>query len=369
MSKIKVMQLLSPLTVAGAERVVLMLLRNIDRTRFDVSLCLFLNTGRRTNPFTEEISKLDIPTEFIYLDKIFRWNYVRQLRNLLAKHEVEILHSHSHRADITGYFANRRWGAKLVSTVHGWTSSTGKVRFYEALDRWVLGKFDRVIAVSDDVRRVLVRRGIQEDKIKTITNAIDFSAYSKGSGRAAFRERAGIGNGDIVIGTVGRLSREKALGDFLEMARILSDKREDLRFVIVGDGPEKSEILRLRDHLGLDGKVKILGYEPEVGAVYEGIDVFVLTSRSEGLPISLLESAYFQKPFVATAVGGIPEVFGEVGILVPPGDIDAMAGKILALLDHPAERDRYSKRLHDFVQRNCNANDWILKIQQVYTSQ
>ena len=138
MRKIKVLQVLSPLTVAGAERVVLMLAKNINRNIFDLSLCLFLNAEKPNNPFVQEVKRLNIRTQIIYLDKIFDWKQVKSLVSILKKNKIDILHTNSHRADITGYLANKYWTAKLISTVHGWTTATRRLRIYEYFDEKVL---------------------------------------------------------------------------------------------------------------------------------------------------------------------------------------------------------------------------------------
>jgi glycosyltransferase involved in cell wall biosynthesis len=366
LEKIRVMQLLSPLTIAGAERVVLMLLRNIDRRFFDVSVCLFINTHRRDNPFVEEIRRLDVPTEFIYLDKIFRWSYVSKLRNLLNKYEVDILHSHGHRANITGYLANLHWNAKLISSVHGWTSSTGKIRVYEYLDKQVLKRFDRILAVSDDIKKILIRHRVNAERIAVLRNAIDLDTYSMEADGSSLRKELGIRDTDKLIGTVGRLSKEKGLDQFLRVARKILAHRNDVKFVIVGDGPEREGLIMLRNELGLREQVIFQGYVRDVSRVYTALDLFLLTSSSEGVPISLLEAAYFGKPCIVTAVGGIPEILEGVGKLINPGDVDSMVEQAIRLLSHESEAREYSKQLQDHLLRRCEPKQWILTLQDIY---
>lgn len=360
------MQVLSPLTIAGAERVVLMLLRNIDRSLFDVSVCLFINTHRRDNAFVDEIRKLEVPTEFIYLDKIVRWKYVVGLRELLDKYEVDILHSHGYRADITGYLANLRGKAKLVSSAHGWTSGTGKVRVYEYMDKRVLKRFDRVLTVSEDIRKTMIRLHMDSDRVVTLRNAIDFDSYSRSADGSSLRKELGIHNGDKLVGTVGRLSKEKGLDDFLRVAKKIVENRNDVKFVIVGDGPEREGLIKLRNELELERQVSFQGYVRDVSRVYAALDLFLLTSLSEGVPISLLEAAYFGKSCIVTAVGGIPEVLDGVGKMILPGDIEAMAEQVMYLLGHEAEAAEYSKRVHDHLMNQCDPKQWIHSIQEIY---
>lgn len=360
------MQVLSPLTIAGAERVVLMLLKNIDRSLFDVSVCLFINTHRRDNAFVHEMRNLDFPTEFIYLDKVIRWRYVRELQDLLRKYKVDIIHSHGYRANVTGYLANRTWKAKLVSIAHGWTSGTGKIRLYELMEKQVLKRFDRVVAVTNDIKNLLIRNHVNEDRIVTLHNAIDFDSYTLSADGADLRNELGVRNGEKLIGTIGRLSKEKGLDDFLRVAKKISDNRKGVKFVIVGDGPERKSLTKLRDELGLGGQVTFQGYVQDVSRVYAALDLFLLTSSSEGVPISLLEAAYFGKPCIATAVGGIPEILNGVGKLVRPRDVEPMAEQALYLLSHEYEAGEYAKRVQDHLINQCEPKKWIHSIQDIY---
>lgn len=360
------MQLLSPLTIAGAERVVLMLAKNIDKSTFDISLCIFVNAKKPNNPFIEEVKKLNISCEIIYLDKTFEWKQVMSLVSILKKNKIDILHTNSHRADVTGYLANNFWNAKLISTIHGWTPTTRKLKLYEFIDRWVLRRFDCIIAVSNDIKRTLLSHNLDASKVKIVHNALDFSAYSRNADGNSFRNELGVGKDESLIGTVGRLSKEKGLKYFLSAAKKILDAGQNVKYAIVGDGPEKENLLRLADEMGLTNFVHFCGYREDISSVYSALDIFLLPSLSEGVPISLLEAAYFGKPCVATMVGGIPEIFNGIGLLTQPRDVSELAGKTLYLLNNEKRSVEYGKRMQKCVFENCNVRKWIEKVQNIY---
>jgi len=351
--------------VAGAERIVLTLLNNLNRSVFDISVCLFLNAQKPDNPFAEESKHLKVATEIIYLDKVFRWRYVRELAGVLKKHGIDVLHTHGHRADITAYLATRYWNSSLVATIHGWTSSTSRLALYKYIDKQVLKNFDFVIPVSDEIKQSCLRCNVPSTRVQTLRNVIDFSSYPQVH-RYHFRQELGIRTDQTLIGTVARLSKEKRLTDFLLVARRILNQRKDVKFAIVGDGPEKAKLVDLAKVLGLTEDVFFCGYIKDISKVYSAIDIFLLTSVSEGIPISLLEAAYFRTPFVATRVGGISEMFDDIAMLVTPGDVNAMVSNILYLINYKTECQSYGDRLREYATRHCTARDWIRTIEEIY---
>lgn len=365
-AKLNIMQLLSPTMIAGAERVVLTLLTHIDRRLFNPYVCLFTNARTRHNSFVDELTRLGIRPHIIYLDRIFRWRYVRELRDLLKRHDVDILHTHSHRADITGYLAARSSSARLVATVHGWTSSSAKLSLYKTVDKHVLKRFDRLIAVSANIKNMLRPNGSPDSRVRVIGNALDFSMYSTSAHGSLFRQQLPFALEHKLVGTVARLSKEKALVDFLRVAQNILAKRQDIRFVIVGEGPERHNLLQLRERMGLTEHVHLAGYVKDVSRVYAALDVFLLTSLNEGLPISLLEAAYFGTPLVATRVGGIPELFEGRALTANPGDIDRLARQIMYLLNNQVQASRYGGELRNYVLDKCDPAAWISEIERIY---
>jgi glycosyltransferase involved in cell wall biosynthesis len=151
---------------------------------------------------------------------------------------------------------------------------------------------------------------------------------------AEVRAELGIDPGTIVIGTVANLRVQKAYPDLLEAAREVIERRPDVRFVAVGQGPLEAEIRAMHARLGLGDRLLLLGHRPDAVRVMGACDVFVLASHWEGLGVAVMEALALGLPVVATAVGGVPEVVehGREGLLVPPGHPGELAAALLAVV-------------------------------------
>lgn len=263
----------------------------------------------------------------------------REVADHLRRLGAGVLCCHGYKPDILGLLAARRARVPVVSVSHGWTAATIKVRFNEAIDRVCLHGMDRVVCVSAAQARRVRRAGVAARRIVVIPNAIDPAGYTGDDpgGRerllALFPERP-----KRVVGSAGRLSPEKGYGLFVEAAAALARDDPDVGFVHFGDGTLRAELERLVERLGLGGRFVFAGFRTDLNRVFRHLDVFVLPSYTEGLPVVVLEAFASGVPVVATAVGGTPEVVsdGVNGLLVRAGDASGLARGIAALLAGPA---------------------------------
>jgi glycosyltransferase involved in cell wall biosynthesis len=357
------MQLLAPLTLAGAERVVLNQLRYLDPARFEQHVFLQLNARRPDDLVAAEVRKLGIEPETYHLERLFDWQQVREVAGALKRHKIDILHTHGYRTDVIGYLATRSSRVPRVSTVHGWIANTRRAHVYHFLQKLALRHFDHVIAVSDDIRDRLLRCGLRPERVVKIGNTVDLAALSRLNGD---RPRGG----ETVVGTVGRLSPEKGLTHFLQAAREVLNARDDVRFLLIGDGPQREELAGLARALGIEDRVHFAGFVPEPAEIYAALDIFVLPSLSEGMPISLLEAFAAGRPCVATSVGGVVELLGRdgLGLMVPPADAKALAKAILSLLNSPSLAAEMARRARQQVVAEYSPGPWARRIEQVYAS-
>jgi glycosyltransferase involved in cell wall biosynthesis len=203
---------------------------------------------------------------------------------------------------------------------------------------------DRVICVSEAVRgTVLEREAIAPDRITVIRNGVALPRLG-GSGRAAARAALGYGQDEVVIGLVAWLNRAvKGVRHFVEAMPEISREVPNARFLIVGGGDEEAGLRAEAQRLGVADRVRFTGFQPDVTPYYRAMDISVLTSLSEGLSITLLESMAHELPVVATRVGGNPElvVHGETGFLVPARDVAAFVAHVTRLARDPALRTAF----------------------------
>jgi glycosyltransferase involved in cell wall biosynthesis len=196
-----------------------------------------------------------------------------------------------------------------------------------------------VTAVSEAVADTVVALGVPRDRITVIPNGVDASRFE---GATADRGRLGVNGEGVVVGSVGCLAARKDYGTLLDALARLHAQGLDPWLVLVGDGPERASLETRARELGLGDRVRFLGERPDVDRLLPAFDVFVLSSREEGIPNALLEAMAAGRPSVATAVGGNREVLedGSTGWIVPPQSPEALAGALADALRRPDEARR-----------------------------
>lgn len=316
----------------------------------------------------EQASKAGLAVEIIPCTGRLCLSSVRHLRKVLIKHDVDVLHPHGYKADVYAYLAALHTGTALLATVHNWPSKLLSMRTYAAVDRVVLRRFDKVIAVSEVVRGVLERSGVPSRKMSLICNGVDIERYRTGDGKL----RKDIArNGDLTVGFAGRLVADKG-GRFLIGAapRVLSTFPKTT-FVLIGEGPARSEWETMASDLGVADHVVFTGARDDMPAVYASLDVVVLPSLVESMPMSLLEAMAAGRPVIATRVGAIPTVItsGQTGLLVEPGDGEALAAAICELLADRESATRIGEngRAHVTAQFSARsmAQKYVAEYQEV----
>lgn len=269
---------------------------------------------------------------------------VQRIAEFLAERKVHLVHMHRYKDTIVGTAAAKLAGVPhVVRTVHGLTETMvgwdrAKLRAFETIEKAVLWSFaDRVIAVSEGMAEMLTRAGHRSSSVVAVHNGVDLSRIRALRSRDGVREDLGIPADAVLIGTAGRLSPVKAQCSLLRAARRILDERPEARFVVAGDGPRREELQALAETLGVARQSVFAGVRMDIYDVIASMDIFVLPSLSEGIPMALLEAMALGRPVVASAVGGIPEMIqhGTNGLLVPPADPKALADACLELTGDP----------------------------------
>jgi glycosyltransferase involved in cell wall biosynthesis/protein-tyrosine-phosphatase len=305
------------------------------RSDVEVTAVLF-NEGRLAG----ELRRLGIDVTVIEETRHGSPAIVGMLTRFFIEHRIDLVHTHRCKDTVLGTIAAKLAGVPhVVRTVHGLREPlTGwnrlKYAIYEALDTATLRWFaDRVIAVSDRMAGTLIASGHQASRVTTIHNGIDLAKAVSRRSREVIRREWDVDGAAIVIGTAGRLAPVKGQDVFLRAARLILDRQPAARFVIAGDGPLEHGLKTLASQLDIDWACRFLGARDDITDVMSAMDVFVLPSLSEGLPMAILEAMALAKPVVASKVGGLPEVIQHrhSGLLVAPSDADALAAACLEL--------------------------------------
>lgn len=263
------------------------------------------------------------------------WSVGGRIRRALGRLGPDVVHTHQVGALFYAGPAARRAGLAVVHTEHG--KHYAARRRTRLLGRIAARHADRFCCVSRDIaEEVVACRVAPGRKVHFVPNGIDTARFARAGAGDAVRA-LGVPGGAPVIGTVGRLSEIKRQDLLVRAVARIGGGRPAPHLVIVGDGPLRGDLRDLAEALGVAGRVHFAGYQADPAGYLAAFDVFALTSRSEGMPLSILEAWAAGKPVVASRVGGVPQLVedGRTGILFPPGDEARLAEALARLLADP----------------------------------
>jgi glycosyltransferase involved in cell wall biosynthesis len=330
-----ILQLISSEGYYGAESMLLALARSLPPLGCRSVVGVFDDARKRHTEIGERAALYGLRVETVPCAGRWDRKAVIRIRELLAMHEVDVLHTHGYKADMYGWKAARAEGVALVATCHNWAGRRFKMRAYAALDRLVLGRFDRVATASEAVAGVLRRWRVPGGKLATIPNGVDLERFAG----AAPALRPWISKGRRrVIGFVGRMVPEKGGELLLRSAKAILRTHPDVTFVMVGEGPARSTWEALAAELGISAHVVFTGTRKDMPELYASLDMLVLPSFNECMPMCLLEAMASGKPVIASRVGAVEQVIvpESTGLLIGPGDGVALEESIGRLLRDPA---------------------------------
>jgi glycosyltransferase involved in cell wall biosynthesis len=346
----------------GAEQQLLALAAGVDKKIFRV-LIASLYQGNFAN---DTIPGVDV----ICLNRGGKYDFYPMLRlmKILRDNHVDIIQPFLSPATLFGIIPATLVGTpiKIITERCGVRNNPGRgYKVICALEDFFGRKSPIAVANSIAGQRMLVERGYDEKKTAVIYNGLNVKRLGVDPGRVSrIREENGLKPGQPIVGIAAWISPAKDHVGFIKCASMILKKRPEVRFAILGDGPNKLDIEVLVKDMGLTEQVVFLGMHNQVGDYLSLFDVAVLSSKDhEGCSNSILEYMYLGKPVVATDVGGNRELVkpGENGCLVPPNNPEALAQAILSLLDDPGKARRFGENgrariLAEFTQEKMVAN-------------
>jgi glycosyltransferase involved in cell wall biosynthesis len=324
----RVLHLIGSTGFYGAEAVVATLARTLPA--LGVETCvghMRYAAARRSFRLEEHVDGCEvIPLEH---ERRMDFGFVVRLRAEMKRLGIDAIHSHGYKPDVYGGVAAKMAGLPMLSTCHLWTRATWALRGYARIDALMLRRFDKVVAVSQPILDELQKAGIASEKLALIPNQI--SAERFGAGKPEFRSI--FGKDAFIFGAACRQVSAKGVDVLLRAAKVVTESLPEARFLIAGDGPKAEEYHELARNLGVGGKVRFLGRCGTMPNFYASLDVFVLPSLDEGMPIALLEAMAEGRPVIATKVGSVERVVRNelFGRLIAPGDSAALASAMLEL--------------------------------------
>jgi glycosyltransferase involved in cell wall biosynthesis len=356
--------------IGGAEILVLEFARRLDPQRFESFLC----TTRRPEPdraalAAREAAELERGgVRVLNLDRASSRSLVpwSRLWWLLVRERIDVVHAHMPRANVPGALLAR--GARVPVVVG---HEHGSVRYADPmrrlLNRTVVGPLsDAVLAVSDwDRRRLVAEQGLPASRVRVFRNGILPLPDDVDDVRPELADP-----GVPIVGALGRLDPVKGYDTLIEAVARLRASEVRLRCVIAGVGPDEARLRGLIRERGVEGEVVLLGLRDDVPALLRAFDVAVMSSRSEGAPLAIIEYMAAGLPIIATRVGGIPELIEpEVhGILVAPDDPEALAAGVRRVLEHPDRAAELAAAARTRQQAEFDLDVVVGRLEDLYLS-
>ena len=365
--KKRVLHLVSSNGLYGAERVILNLAQDEGTLSYVGALY------NRHNPHLEmidEAKKMGLKTAVFNSRGRADLKTIFDIKKFLRDNQIDILHTHNYKSDIVGFGAVLLGKSKWVATNHVWHGLDRKSRFYERIDAFVLRFAAQVVAVSSEIKKDLVAKNIPEGKVHVIDNGIDIARFSRPRPMEKLKEALGIHKDDAVVTIVGRLSPEKGHETFLKAAKDVLSKKQNVRFLIVGDGPIGAELRVMAAKLSLNGHVTFTGVRKDMDGIYAVSDLMVNASSIEGLPMTILEAMAAKVVLIVTPVGAVPKVIrhGINGVIFPTGDELGLSKEICSLIDDPSRRESLTERAYRDVCDRFSSAAMVRQYKQIYES-
>jgi glycosyltransferase involved in cell wall biosynthesis len=335
----RVYHLIKGLGRGGAEMLLPEGLREADRARFEVAVGYFLPYKDALVP---ALKAMNAPVDCFGASNNARiLTSVPRVAARLKSWRADVVHCHLPMAGIAGRLAGRIAGVPVVYTEHNLQERYHKLTFQANKRTWRLQQ--RAIACSQDVADSIHRNIGTHVPVQVVRNGVSVAHFTRDhEAGAALRARLGIAPDAPVMGTVAVFRAQKRLVEWLRVARSVAEALPAARFLLVGAGPLQAEVDAAIAEFGLQDRVVLPGLQDDVRPWLAAMDVYVMSSEFEGLPVAMLEAMACELPAVCTLVGGIGEVVreGQEGHLVPKDAPGALVAPIVALLSDPARRRR-----------------------------
>jgi len=382
-TKIKVLRIIARLNIGGPARHVAILTEALNSDRYSSLLAYgALGEGEGDMSYLAEepkIRSIFIPGLVREISPVNDLKAFIKIFSIMRKERPHIVHTHTAKAGTLGRLAAILAGVPIkVHTFHGHIFygyfNALRTRVFLWIERFLTLFTDCVIAISEKQKEELLRKYKigNEKKYSVINLGFDLEKFMHPQSLAGkFRAERGLPSSDILIGAVGRLVSVKNHRMLIRVAeRLRSDIGLELfsrvKFVIIGDGPEKQNLIEYSRSKRLEGQILFAGWVKDIERAYADLDVVVMTSRNEGTPLSLIEAFASSKPVIATNVGGVGDIAKDIGILVEESDEASFARNLSELVKSPPRRREIGSRGRECVVKKFSKENLINCVEKLY---
>ncbi len=359
----RIFYILNRLRIGGLENVALELANALNPDRFECTIVSFA----RPDPLQEK--RLRPHVRLVALDKKQGndLSVFYRLYRLFRDARPHIIQTHNWGTLLEGVSSGKVAGVPII--IHAEHGTVEERKRNIVIQRWVWKHIDQVLGVSEAHRMKLAQViGFPLNKIKIIGNGIDLNRFSVQGDKARIRGQLGLPLEGCYIGAVGGLRPVKDHALLLRAMAKLMGRSEALRLVVSGGGPLADTLQSQALSLGIQGRTHFLGARDDIHNILNTLDIFVLPSKSEAMPLSLLEAMACGLPVVASAVGGIPEMVenGQTGMLVPPKDETALVAALERLIANEKERTAMGIAARQAVEKRYGLEAMVKEYEALY---
>lgn len=358
----RVLQVILSLNPGGTQRLVLEIVKRLHPD-IPMTVCCLDDRGS----WATELQTCGIEVVELRRQPGFRPALSQAIAGLIRAHRVSVVHAHHYSPFVYGSLA-RLWRprTRIVFTEHGRLSDAPPSRKRRVMNRVLAKLSSATFAVSADLRTHLIGEGFTPSAVEVIYNGIDVGPLPDAALRQSTREALGLHEDTVAIGAIARLDPVKDLATLIRAVALVS-REISVALVIVGDGPERRALEGVAAEAGMQSHVRFLGYRQDARQWLAACDVYVNSSISEGVSLTILEAMAAGLPVVATRVGGTPEVVDEsCGRLVLARDAQALAGVLRELAGDPALRGRLGRTARARVETQFTLDRMVGAYRDVY---
>jgi len=364
--KIRLLKFLNFFAIGGTERQFVNLVKRLDPSRFDVQIGCFQKFG----PFLADIEACGRQVTAFEISSMRSYETLRrqlQFARYLRRSRIQVLHTYGWWANVFGLPAAKL--ARVPVTIASIRDMGAHLSAAQCrIQRTVCRLADCVLVNSDSVRDWLLMQGYSSKKIRVIRNGIEEPLVDTAKPPVNVREEYGVPPDVPLIATVCRLNQVKAVNDLLDAASLVFKEHPTARFMIIGDGPERQALMDQAHRSQIADRVIFTGFRSDTAQILPQLTMSVLSSLTEGLSNTLLESMGAGVPVVATRVGGNTEIVAEgiTGLLVPPRDPVGLKEAICRLLNDPMLAARMGAAGRERIQLQFSVENTVRETESLY---
>ena len=364
----KVLQLISTLGFYGAENVMIELSQSLLDSSYEPIIGIISTPGGCHLPVEKEALRRGLKVVTFPCMGKFDLATIIKIRRYIKENRIKIIHTHNYKSSFYGWLASANLNVKRIVTCHNWLGDNFKMKFYKSIELMLFNRFNKIVTVSDILLKEVLKEGVAVEKVRMVNNGIDLQRFRLDIKNDDLRRQLGIKISDFVVGGVGRLVPEKGYHYLIEAIKKLTLQYSSIKLLIIGDGPLESELRTQVKDLKLENNVKLLGLRNDIPVLLSSMDIFIMTSTNEGMPMALLEAMAMKKPVIATRVGAISKIIsdGVNGLLIPPKNVDSTVAAVTYLLQNREKGSIFAEKGFESVKNEYSSKKMTQHYAEIY---